>query len=372
MEICIGQARDNASFPIPEDLRTRIISAHFNKDSLALLQVNPPITTPITYSLIDAARLTYQHHRDLALKTIKIVAMWCLANIGMAFLCKKYLLIHHEFLRKGAYLYASNDHSYLRRPIRKYNTFDLCTAYFSAGMLWAIASWLIAAPYWHKANSLLNIFRCFSQLKYTKTVRLESHPTPIKAIDLNSLANSRDNEGFIDPITSESIPEGEIRSAQIALIGTYALSIKGCLKFILQHPLNPQLRHPIENRAMTETEQENFLNYVATFFCISKEKFLHCWNVDIKADIPPNFDRKKLFTLVRTISFLELLSQTTVRKELKNFLLYGLRELTQALIDLNQQSIQDSGAPSLLFAQIFGADFPEYNLGAVHRVLELS
>ena len=167
-------------------------------------------------------------------------------------------------------------------------------------------------------------------------------PNSMQGFDLDELANDKSDEGWIDPITLETIPRDQISSSQILRIGKYALPIVSALQSMLTRDYQRndcalgELPHPIEFHQLNPEEKKKFLREVSAFFAIKDpKKLLACWSVgsesvDINPYIlrVPNWDylldeykvetctnlAKQILPIQRKYIFLQLLTDSLAQK----------------------------------------------------------
>jgi|GEM_PF-1603946 len=169
--------------------------------------------------------------------------------------------------------------------------------------------------------AILEKLKQMNQCSHTLIQGIQQHPSSVGNIDLATLANAKDGDGWLDPISFDTIPKDKIHAPCYFLIGKYVTHIENALKVILNHSdeVNHKFHHPIENRFMTEEEHTKFLKEVCLLFSITETEFLNLWEVRI-LEIPNALLTKTndLRCLFRISNFLNLISKNIKEKYVRN------------------------------------------------------
>lgn len=90
-------------------------------------------------------------------------------------------------------------------------------------------------------------------------------------------------EVVTDILSQQELSKEEVQRPQIIVIGKYASDILSITRMTLSKPCPQpgQLPHPIENRAMSPSEQDKFLQDIANFFVTDVQTIFRCWEVDV-------------------------------------------------------------------------------------------
>jgi hypothetical protein len=194
-------------------------------------------------------------------------------------------------------------------------------------------------------NDPLSLFAVFARLKqmnqcaHTLIQDVKQLPSSVGNIDLATLANDTDKDGWLDPISHESISKADIRAPYYFLIGKYVTRVENALKVIFNYSdeKNHRIRHPIENRFMTEEEHKKFLNDICRLFSITETDFLSLWNNHPITGIPNSLLSKTndIRVLFRTCNFLGLIPEEVKKHHLKSIVRHDQLNLLARLFVLS-------------------------------------
>jgi hypothetical protein len=266
----------------------------------------------------------------------------------------KTLAYRYDQMSRGLLgIYPANASSFgiqYMNPIRLYDKWDFFGECFmaSSGLLAITVTSIVGLSKLSK-DSIFSVYTREKQ-PYRVIQELKKLPSSMSGLDLEELANNKQENKWSDPITYEEIPEDEIRSPRIFRIEKHAYDVKGLLMWVFARPLeNNKIWYPYSNGYMTAEVQRKFVQDISAFFGISEEKFLDCWKLDITLDkVPGDIPLNDLFILARTIKFLELIPNEAIRKNLAAILLRNQRQIV-AQLSLNPMSltyVETLGHPS--------------------------
>jgi len=93
--------------------------------------------------------------------------------------------------------------------------------------------------------------------------------------DLSKLANDVTEEGFVDPISLEVIKKEWAQAPRFIKVGNYLLTLNSLLCQLFSKDLTEgQIKHLIENRPLTNEEQEEVVDQLSQLFAIEKEEIV--------------------------------------------------------------------------------------------------
>ena len=166
-------------------------------------------------------------------------------------------------------------------------------------------------------NDPLSLFAIFGKLtqmnqgSHALVQDIKKSLSSVGNIDLATLANNKDGDEWLDPISLEPIPKDRIRAPCYFLIGKYVSHVKNVLKVIFNYfdETHHKIRHPIENRFMSEEENTKFLKDICALFSMTETEFLNLWNDHPITGIPDSLLEKtndircmlRLFNLLKLI-----------------------------------------------------------------------
>lgn len=99
--------------------------------------------------------------------------------------------------------------------------------------------------------------------------------------DIEELSNLVDQQGFLlDPLTSKQIHPDHINAPRHIKVGSELYTAESLIKFFLSHDLEfGFMKHPSQNRYLSESEQSEILEKLENILAIEREEFLRCFNI---------------------------------------------------------------------------------------------
>jgi hypothetical protein len=172
-----------------------------------------------------------------------------------------------------------------------------------------------------------SLFGIFEKLKHMNedshalVQNIQQLPSSVGDTDLATLANDKDGDGWRDPLSFELIPKEEICAPYYLLIGKYVTRVENVLKVIFNHfdETDHRIRHPIENRFMTQEEHKKFLKDICALFSFTETEFLSLWNNNPIIEIPNSLlsQTNDMRIMFRTCNFLNLIPEEIKNHHLK-------------------------------------------------------
>ncbi|HEX4839786.1 MAG TPA: hypothetical protein VFU89_05035 [Rhabdochlamydiaceae bacterium] len=312
---------------IVSKIRDEVIAANFQTKEPKVITVGPVTAYPREkYSLLSlfliAVKEAYREG-NLLKNSVQIIAGIFTAALGM-------ILLTCALCAAAGLLHAKN--GILHLP-------TILAAALLSGI--AIGKFIHCAIDKLKKDDPLSLFAILEKLKqmnqysHTLTQGIQQHPSSVGDIDLATLANDKDEDGWLDPLSFDIIPKDKIRAPYYFLIGKYVTHIENALKVILNHSdeVNHKFRHPIENRFMTEEEHTKFLKEICSLFFITEAEFLNLWEVRSSFEIPNALLTKTndLRCMFRVFDFHHLIPKTIKDQYVKNILRHDQIDLLARL-----------------------------------------
>ena len=350
------------SQPMIDHLREKIIAHHFTTQEPYVFTMGPVQVLPHSRSYIEIFIATLRLTTLRAwINTAKLVAYVAASVCVIGASCYygvKFLLNRYDLMSRGLLGYYSSSDYLKLNLIRKYTTRDLISdcllvtggiALVSLLPLAAFSKFGLNAAYKNSICSVLQRERMTSRIVQV----LQRHPSSMSDLPLDQLANNKERQLWSDPLTEDEISEANIRSPKMILLVKHVFYLKSILKNVFSKPLNDdKICNPYINGYLIPEVQQKLVQDISTFFCISGEQFLDCWNVHLNAQNNGfNFQMKDLLALARMFKFIRLLPPPIFREHL---------ELNSLLLQTQLNILaQLQAANSPLFPAIVG-DFAQW------------
>jgi hypothetical protein len=321
-----------------EELRRQIINHHFQSTEpyiyrLGSIQVEPQPRSYFQILKATLAEATLEEWLNTAKMIAFVVVSGCL-TVAATYYGVNFLFKRHDQMTRGllsVYRVSDPDH---HRLYSKGDFLDEC---------FKMSCTLLMIPTAAVIYGLVNkptdsIFSAYAREKqpYRVVQKLQRLPSSMNGIDLATLANKKGESGeqeWEDPITTNSIPLARIRSPRILYYLKNAFDVTSVLKTIFAHPLQDnRIHHFYFGGYMDPAVQQTFVRDISALFCISKEKFLDCWNIDLTIEeVPDGIILANLETLARTMKFLQLIPPQAITQHLASLLLNEQKTLIERL-----------------------------------------
>lgn len=100
-------------------------------------------------------------------------------------------------------------------------------------------------------------------------------------LEIEELSNETNDEGFfLDPFSLEPINPVHINYPRYIKLGNHLFTAPSFVKALLSHDLEAgRMKHPLQNRFLTEDEQNEILNKLQSLLGINGNKFLESFNI---------------------------------------------------------------------------------------------
>lgn len=165
------------------------------------------------------------------------------------------------------------------------------------GLLYCVSLLPTGAYFATKITELAASFIKFYRSPHQLTRQIEEKST-IK--NLTQLANNKEEDLFIDPISLTGIKVEWIQAPRFIKIGSWAFSLDTVMKRLFSKPLKDgHISHPVENRVLTALEEDNLLTSIHQLFMIDKEGIKNFWDPHYcdfrKVTLKQHFERDPRF-----------------------------------------------------------------------------
>ncbi len=237
------------------------------------------------------------------------------------------------------FIYLNNDWN-RQNPLRSYGWKDFTGEALGAALVVATCASVAVFHAYSLLTAKDSFYGVYHRIRnafddsYLITQDRIEMPAPSAQIAVESLANNKIEDGWEDPLSLETITQGDLKSPKTFIFGAYALSLDSVLKQIFRKDRDKggHIAHPIEIRHLSASEQRKFVQEFSAFFCIDEAAFLDCWNSSRNVKKIPSYlqdQTQELLILSRLMRFMELLPHESALRVVAPCLLESHRYILQ-------------------------------------------
>jgi hypothetical protein len=297
---------------------TRIALANLQATSHLLIELETKLTKNPSLLLKERIQIfgkSFKQHSDLVVCSIFLVAFSVCMVAAAVFIpicmVQNWAKMKQDILDKklGWYrsIFEQNNNEYLLEIknyyyysfVRYANMNDYSQKVLKDALCILLLIPLMTGPF--LVGSVFSIQELHSKFEEDKVVdRLEVfEKASTTEIVLEELSNERDKDGFlIDPLSQEKIPPDQISYPRYLKLGQLLFCLPSLIKSFMSHDLGSgKLKHPTQDRYLSDLEQTQVLNKMEALLGINAEAFLKSFNIynDLMFRIEMSLEQKSRY-----------------------------------------------------------------------------